>query len=78
MRKSLRYLPERKRGELARIVTIIRDSAPRAERGKFFDDLRKNYPVRREFQNTEIIMNVENKSLAKKLIGIGFTQTDQR
>jgi erythronate-4-phosphate dehydrogenase len=50
---------------------------PQEERGKFFDDLRKNYPIRREFQNTEIILNVENKSLAEKLAGIGFTQTDR-
>ncbi len=39
-------------------------------RGKFFDKLRKNYPVRREFQNTEVV--VENGSLAEKLRGIGF------
>jgi erythronate-4-phosphate dehydrogenase len=46
------------------------------ERGKFFDDLRKNYPVRREFQNTQIILAKESKesaeNLAKKLEGIGF------
>ena len=30
------------------------------KRGKFFDDLRKNYPVRREFQNTKIIMTAGN------------------
>ncbi|MGA2323162.1 MAG: 4-phosphoerythronate dehydrogenase PdxB [Sedimentisphaerales bacterium] len=41
------------------------------KRGKFFDDLRKNYPVRREFQNTKIIMTSEN-SLKAKLRGIGF------
>lgn len=41
------------------------------KRGKFFDDLRKNYPVRREFQNTKIIMTSEN-SLKTKLRGIGF------
>lgn len=41
------------------------------KRGKFFDDLRKNYPVRREFQNTKIIMTSEN-SLKTKLSGIGF------
>ncbi len=50
---------------------------PQEERGKFFDDLRKNYPIRREFQNTEIILNGENNSLAGKLAGIGFTQTDR-
>ena len=42
-----------------------------AKRGKFFDDLRKNYPVRREFQNTKIIMTSEN-GLKAKLKGIGF------
>jgi erythronate-4-phosphate dehydrogenase len=41
------------------------------KRGKFFDGLRKNYPVRREFQNTEIIMASEN-GLKARLRGIGF------
>jgi erythronate-4-phosphate dehydrogenase len=40
--------------------------------GKFFDQLRKNYPVRREFQNTRVIVKDINSSLAKKLHGIGF------
>ena len=31
MKDSLAHLPERKRGELARIVSIIRDSVPQAE-----------------------------------------------
>lgn len=31
MKDSLAHLPQRKRGELARIVSIIRDSAPQAE-----------------------------------------------
>ena len=42
------------------------------KRGKWFDDLRKNYPVRREFQNTRIIIEDKNTPLAKKLEGIGF------
>ena len=42
------------------------------ERGKFFSRLRKNYPVRREFQNTRIIVKDRNSSLARKLKGIGF------
>ena len=45
---------------------------PEAERGGFFDDLRKNYPVRREFQNTAIVGLNEESPLAKKLGGIGF------
>lgn len=42
------------------------------QRGKFFDHLRKTYPVRREFQNTNVIVDDRNSSLAKKLKGIGF------
>ncbi len=41
------------------------------KRGKFFDELRKNYPVRREFQNTTIIVPSAN-GLKAKLSGIGF------
>ena len=40
--------------------------------GKFFDLLRKKYPIRREFQNTQVIVKDINSSLAKKLSGIGF------
>jgi len=46
--------------------------APVAKRGRFFDDLRKNYPVRREFQNTKVLVEDENSSLARKLRDIGF------
>lgn len=46
-----------------------------AKRGEFFDDLRKNYRVRREFQNTQIVA-IENtavtENLSRKLAGIGF------
>ena len=45
---------------------------PEDQRAKFFDDLRKNYPVRRELQNTKIILKTSCESLAKKLMGIGF------
>jgi erythronate-4-phosphate dehydrogenase len=41
-------------------------------RGKFFDDLRKNYPVRREFQNTTVILNQNSETLTNMLKGIGF------
>jgi erythronate-4-phosphate dehydrogenase len=50
-----------------------------AKRGRFFDDLRKNYPVRREFQNTTISLKQPCPALAKKLVGIGFqTQKDEK
>jgi len=42
------------------------------KRGKFFDDLRKNYPVRREFQNTIIILKQSRPALADAIKGIGF------
>ncbi|MFH1616852.1 MAG: 4-phosphoerythronate dehydrogenase [Planctomycetota bacterium] len=45
---------------------------PPETRSRFFDDLRKNYPVRREFQNTRIILKKPDKSLQKKLAGIGY------
>lgn len=45
---------------------------PSEDRGRFFDALRKNYPVRREFQNTAVVLDKPHTSLAKKLRGIGF------
>lgn len=43
------------------------------EHGKYFSLLRKNYPIRREFQNTKIIIEGDQNSLANKFDGIGFT-----
>jgi erythronate-4-phosphate dehydrogenase len=42
------------------------------ERGRFFDNLRKNYRERREFQNTEVVLKNSRNSLTHKLQGIGF------
>jgi erythronate-4-phosphate dehydrogenase len=47
---------------------------PAENRGEHFDNLRKNYPVRREFQNTRVILKDMNSNLANKLIGIGFKE----
>jgi erythronate-4-phosphate dehydrogenase len=41
-------------------------------RGRFFDALRKNYPVRRESHNTVVALDKPRESLARKLQGIGF------
>ena len=46
-------------------------------RGEFFDGLRKNYPVRREFQNTKVIVKDRSSTLAKKLAGIGFNTSEK-
>ncbi len=54
----------------ARLRRMLEESAK--ERGKYFDSLRRNYPVRREFQNIRIIVEDKNSSLAGKLKGIGF------
>ena len=43
---------------------------PAEKRGAYFDALRKNYPVRREFQNT--IVSVKDKKLKKVFDGLGF------
>lgn len=43
---------------------------PAEKRGAYFDSLRKNYPVRREFHNT--IISVKDKNLQKIFEGLGF------
>lgn len=63
-----------------RIYSIAKDdrntrqiaAQPPEGRGGFFDALRKNYPVRREFQNTTVLLDKFRESLARKLRGIGF------
>jgi erythronate-4-phosphate dehydrogenase len=78
------------RGAVERIYRISEDSlklrrmldVPIEKRGEFFDNLRKDYGVRREFQNTQIIIATENtkvagnkligKKLLDRLAGIGF------
>ena len=69
-------------GAVEKIYDIRKDDSelrwildkPAGKRGKYFDDLRKNYPVRREFQNTRIILEAPCKSLVEKLVGIGFKE----
>jgi len=65
---------------VARVYSIARDDAnlrpiaqePPERRGAFFDALRKNYPVRREFQNTTVIVDEPGGAVVRKLLGIGF------
>lgn len=45
---------------------------PEAQRGAFFDSLRRNYPRRREFHNTRVVLPDAGTPFAKKLAGIGF------
>jgi erythronate-4-phosphate dehydrogenase len=45
---------------------------PPGARGRFFDALRKDYPIRREFPNTTVALNPPRADLTRKLQGIGF------
>ncbi len=58
------------REDNAKLRQILNE--PKETRGKFFDDLRKNYPVRREFQDTRVVLEKPCDSLSAKLSGIGF------
>ena len=49
-------------------------AAPPEERPNLFDELRKNYPVRREFQKTRVTIPKNKRKLRKMLEGIGFQE----
>jgi erythronate-4-phosphate dehydrogenase len=54
----------------ARLRQILNE--PEENRGRFFDKLRKEYPIRREFQNTEVIVENCTDGMTNKLNGLGF------
>jgi erythronate-4-phosphate dehydrogenase len=47
-------------------------TVPKGKRGDFFNQLRKNYPERREFFNTELEFSKKTKRLETKLAILGF------
>lgn len=51
---------------------------PPEARGRFFDALRKNYPVRREFHNTTVVVPEPGGALVRKLLGLGFQVKGRR
>ncbi len=65
------------------IYAILSDDAktrdilttPASERGAFFDALRKNYPRRREFQNTNVKMPSDGIKIGQILKQVGFKVT---
>lgn len=77
MTASLNHLPERKRAELARIVSIIRQSAPQAEmiilfgsyaRGDAVEDVTTQGHTTYEYSSDfDILVIVQSKSLADNL-----------
>lgn len=62
------------------VYDIMRDDAAlraikkldAAARGAYFDELRKNYPRRREFFNTRVRVTPFDEDLARRLEGVGF------
>ena len=63
------YPIERDDAALRKVLAL-----PREEQGKFFDGLRKNYPLRREFSSTRLRFSGGRppNSLAAALRGLGF------
>ncbi len=47
---------------------------PQKERPRRFDELRKNYPVRREFHRTNVTLPKNQERLQQLLVGIGFLE----
>jgi len=47
-------------------------NVPAERKGEFFERLREDYPVHREFRNTRVVVKDEDSNLARKLEGIGF------
>lgn len=47
---------------------------PPEERGRYFDHLRRDYPVRREFHNYLVALSENNDAFAKELEPLGFRQ----
>lgn len=45
---------------------------PRSDRAAYFDSLRKNYPIRREFTNRRINVKKLNNQMQQRLLALGF------
>jgi len=56
----------------ARLREILR--VPTEKRGQFFDGLRRNYPVRREFYNTALSFEGCPQAARAALLGLGFCE----
>ena len=67
-------------GLVQRIYDIRRDDVrlrrirecKAGQAGQYFDNLRKEYPVRREFHNTKVVLEQPSPALARQVEGIGF------
>ncbi len=76
--------PDAAAGAVRAVYDILADDGvmraltdlPHSERGPCFDQLRKNYPVRREFHNTRITLTRPDDKTRRLLSGIGFDVND--
>lgn len=67
-------------GAVRAVYDIMKDDSgmrsmlrlPESDRAACFDQLRKNYPQRREFQNTRVQSRVSNPAILKQLAALGF------
>ncbi|MFT5349227.1 MAG: erythronate-4-phosphate dehydrogenase [Gammaproteobacteria bacterium] len=62
------------RSDAAALRRILEDNVE--DRSSYFDDLRNNYPIRREFSSLGIALTKEAKSLRQMLLTLGFRLTD--
>jgi len=58
--------------DVRRDDAALRQISQATKSGKYFDYLRKNYPIRREFNNIQIELPPEKNTLATRLQGLGF------
>ncbi|MGH7129730.1 MAG: DUF3410 domain-containing protein, partial [Planctomycetaceae bacterium] len=63
------------RADDARLRRLL--SLPSARRGALFDELRKNYPPRREFQSLEVHLPAGRGALGHRLRSLGFRVRQQ-
>lgn len=61
-----------------RMREAIEECEDADERARRFDQLRKTYPERREFQNTQIEWRAKSERPRAKLLGLGFQVTTRR
>jgi erythronate-4-phosphate dehydrogenase len=58
--------------DVRRDETALRRINHAAHPNAYFDNLRKNYPVRREFNSVQIELPTEKTAIAAQLLGLGF------
>ena len=58
------------RSDAATLRRILEENI--SERESYFDELRNNYPIRREFSSLGIALKIEAESLRRKLLTLGF------